>query len=35
MDAVHRHALQVKFSEMAKHGIFHVFESWWFFENNV
>jgi len=27
MDAVHRHALQVKFSEMVKHGIFHVFES--------
>jgi hypothetical protein len=27
MDAVHRHALQVKFSEMAKHGIYHVSES--------
>ena len=27
MDAVHRHTLQVKFSEMVKHGIFHVFES--------
>jgi hypothetical protein len=27
MDAVHRHTLQVKFSEMAKHGIYHVSES--------
>lgn len=27
MDAIHRHALQVKFSELAKNGIFNVFES--------
>jgi len=27
MDAVQRHGLQVKFSEMVKHGIFNVFES--------
>jgi hypothetical protein len=27
MDAIHRHTLQVKFSEMVKHGIYHVSES--------
>jgi hypothetical protein len=27
MDAIHRHTLQVKFSEMDKHGIYHVSES--------
>jgi hypothetical protein len=27
LDAIHRHTLQFKFSEMAKHGIYHVSES--------